>query len=359
MGFGIRRRLLDPGAGLAVLLVLLVGFGVVPRAQADDPSATARNQLVGLIDSVPSAPASSYATLDDTGEPLGPIKIIPSTTSGGYLGVYHVVGSDGRFSVRVGTSSDLVHWRYARTLALDASQPTVAALSNGGYLVALEAFVPSVLGLTASTSHLEFRFYPSLSALLGGRSAQTFDASHTLSRRFEGTPSIGAATVGPPARGLLPLGGGAPMSNSTVQIGFHYYDAAKGVDRNATGVLTNFSRWRSQPNSQLNNAFGSSIAGNIGGRDYVTFGGYPFTVVEAQTRKNDFGSWRVYLYDETARTLTALTPHTSGGSLSFGNPKVTVVTDPAGRRALVTTLYVFSLGNAPGEAGELIYYNDF
>jgi hypothetical protein len=124
-------------------------------------------------------------------------------------------------------------------------------------------------------------------------------------------------------------------------------------------VLTNFSSWRSTPNDLLNNAFGSSIAGNIGGRDYVTFEGYPFTVVEAQARKGDFGSWSVYLYDNTARTLTTLAPRTPGGSIAFGNPRVTVLQDPGGYRALVVTLFAFSIGNGPGEAGPLIYNNGF
>jgi hypothetical protein len=39
--------------------------------------------------------------------------------------------------------------------------------------------------------------------------------------------------------------------------------------------------------------------------------------------------------------------------------KATVLTDPGGRQALVTSLFVFSTGAGPGEAGPLIYYNEF
>jgi hypothetical protein len=38
---------------------------------------------------------------------------------------------------------------------------------------------------------------------------------------------------------------------------------------------------------------------------------------------------------------------------------VTVLSDPAGNRALVSSLFVFGAGNGPGEAGPLIYYNEF
>ena len=339
------------------MLALIAGFAWASPARADDPSAAARTQLIGLLQSVPAAPASSYVTRDSTGQPLGPIKII-DRPGGGYLGVYHV-GSGTSFAVRVATSTDLVRWNYSKMLARNASQPTIAALANGGFVVALEKYRPSLLGLTPATGHLEFLFYPTVGDLLAGRHRQRFDAPHTLSTGFEGTPSIRATSLGPPPRRLLGLLPGAPMGNSSIQVGFHYLDTAAGVDRNATGVLNNFSSWSTRPNTQLNGAFGPSIGGSIGGRDHVDFQGYPFTVVEAESVKNDFGTWRLYLFDETAGTLTALTPVTPGGSVSLGNPRLSVVTDPAGRRALAVSLFVFGSGAGPGEAGELIYYNEF
>jgi hypothetical protein len=101
------------------------------------------------------------------------------------------------------------------------------------------------------------------------------------------------------------------------------------------------------------------VQGSIGGRDYVTFDGYPFTVIEAQSTPGSFASWRVYLWDQTAQLLTPLAPNTPGHSTAFGNPKVSIVTDPSGRRALVSSLFVFSEGAGPGEAGPLVYYNEF
>jgi hypothetical protein len=44
-----------------------------------------------------------------------------------------------------------------------------------------------------------------------------------------------------------------------------------------------------------------TVGGGIGGRDSLTFQGYPFTVLEAQGIAGDWSSWRVYVGDETAR----------------------------------------------------------
>ena len=356
MGPGSTIRVAGFRASL-LLAVLAVSLALSPPALAADPSATARTALIGLLNTVPPAPQSSFATLDNTGMPVGTIKIITNPAGAGYIGVYHVNDASGTFYVRVGTSIDLTHWTYAATLASNASQPTIAATSNGGFLVALEKYTPSFLGLTAASSNVEFRFYASYSNLLAAHAAQTFDAGRSLASSFEGTPSIRSVAVGPPSPGLLGLFPGAPMSNSTIQVGFHYLNSSN-LDRQATGTLTNFSGWSEQANPALDAAFGSTFKGNVGGRDYLSFEGYPFTVVEAQSTRNDFGSWRVYLYDETAGLLTKLAPVTPGGSLSFGNPKVTLLTDPSGRQALLTSLFVFGIHNGPGEAGPLIYYNE-
>jgi len=375
---------------VALLLALVLGGPSVAPAAAQQPTeAVAAGQLVGLLNSVPAAPEVSYGTVDNTGQQVATIKIIPSSCGSGYIGVYHYEDPDGEFYVRVGTSSDLLHWTYAATLATNASQPTIAALSNGGFLVASEKYIPSVLGLFTElgnssltsevsqvesnptvgdllnplaaatgvenlaygTTHLEFHFYPNCSDLLSGIATETFDAPMSLSDLAEGTPSLGSISLGAPSTVL------APMSNSTIQVGFHYYDTTIDRDRNATGVLTDFSNWTEQTNTPLNSAFPATVHGNIGGRDYLNFEGYPFTIIEAENTEGDFGTWRVYLYDDTTDTLTPLAP--SGGSESFGNPKVTVLTDPAGQCALVVSLFVFNPGNGPNPAGPLIYYNPF
>ena len=46
---------------------------------------------------------------------------------------------------------------------------------------------------------------------------------------------------------------------------------------------------------------------------------------------------------------------THGGSTAFANPTATMLRDPAGRDALMVTLFVPMEGAAPGEAGSLLY----
>jgi hypothetical protein len=102
-----------------------------------------------------------------------------------------------------------------------------------------------------------------------------------------------------------------------------------------------------------------TIKGNVGDRDAFHYQGRPYSVVEAQYTKNDFSSWRPYLFDRTSNSLTRLTLHTHGGSTSFGNPTYTDVILPDGRRGFVSTEFIFSEGAGPGEAGPLLYFRAF
>jgi len=340
-----RRAALSFGLKAAVLLAALATAG------------PARVRLAALLSSVPSGSQSRFAAADNTGYPVGTIKIIsrPASTGHGYIGVYHVSNPKGTYFVRVGTSGDLLHWTYRATLARNASQPTITALSNGGFLVAFERYTPLLLGF-GGASNLEFLFYASYYDLMDGHASQMFIAPRVLSQSFEGTPDVDNVVVGRPPSALLGLIQGSPMSNSTIQVSFHYLNA-KYVDRQATGTLVNFARWTAVDLPSLDDAFGNTFKGNIGGRDDLTFEGWPFTIIEAQSTPNKFGTWRIYLRDDTSSLLVKLSPRTPAGSLSFGNPKVTVLNDPRGRPALVVSLYVFGSHNGPGEAGPLIYYN--
>ena len=337
---------------------LIVCLALASTAVAADPSGPARVRLAALLNSVPPQPHSRFAAQDNNGYPVGTIKIIsrPGGSGHGYIGVYHISNANGTYFVRVGTSSDMLHWAYRATLARNASQPTITALSNGGFLVAFERYTPGFLGLTNGASNLELLFYASYYDLVDGHASQTFIAPRTLSLSFEGTPDIDSVTVGKPPSALLGLFQGSPMSNSTIQISFHYLNA-KYVDRQASGTLVDFAKWTAVDLPALDAAFGKAFRGNIGGRDDLTFEGYPFTIIEAQTTRNKYGTWRVYLRDDTSGLLVRLSPRTPGGSISFGNPKVTLLTDPTGKPAVVVSLYVFGSHNGPGEAGPLIYYN--
>ena len=339
-----RRRL---ALTFAAVVVAVSGGGVVVSAEASDPSGSARRELISILQRDKTPSWSGYQTRDNTGFTLDTIKVIPLPAAG-YLGVYHV-NDNANFHVRLATSADLIHWTYRATLEQRGHDPTIRQLSDGSFLLAYEK-------VDSGGTHLRFAHYASVAALLVNLPLRTFDAPRTLSTAHEGTPSIRSASLS------------AGVGSSQIKIGFHYYDNSSPApgDREALGTLTNFSAWSARKNESLNNAFSPTPA-DIGDRDFVNFRGYPFTVVEARSTAGDWGSWRVYLYDETAKTLTQLAIHTAGGCQSFANPATTSLRDPSGNRALATSYYVHAGPNgtacpadrAPGEAGPLVYYTPY
>jgi hypothetical protein len=310
------------------------------------PQAAASPELVALLQEVSAADGVRYGTRDDQGAGMDTAKIVPAPSGERYLAVYHhLIG--GAFNVRLATSTDLLHWHYAATLENDASQPTIAQLSDGGFLVAYEKTGrgPACGG---SGSCLAFQHYPNLDALLAGAQDRSVAVNRTLSACNEGTPNIYAATLNP------------DLDHSIINVGFHYFRGCD-VDRQAIGTLTNFASWKTQADANLNTLFTNlgTIGGNVGDRDALFYQGRPYALVEGQGRKNDFGTWRPYLFDRTANSLIRLQLHTDGGSTSFGNPTYTELTLPGGKWGFVSTQFIFSEGAAQGEAGPLFYFRSF
>jgi len=311
------------------------------------PQAAASPELVGLLQDVKSSEGRSYGTRDTAGIGMDTAKIIPGPSEGSYLAVYHhLMGS--AFEVRVATSTNLLRWEYAATLESGASQPTIAKLSDGGYLVAYEKSGGGGY-CGGSGSCLAFEHFPSLTDLLNGDEDRSVAVPRTLSSCNEGTPNIYAATLH------------SDLDHSIINVGFHYFRSCD-VDRQAIGTLTNFSNWKTQVDTNLNSRFTNlgTIGGNVGDRDAFLYQGRPYSLVEAQNTKNNFATWRPYLFDRTANTLTRLTLTTDKGtSTSFGNPTYTELKLPGGKWGFVATQFIFSEGAAPGEAGPLIYYRSF
>jgi hypothetical protein len=305
-------------------------------------------QLVALLQDVRAADGYRYGTTDDQGVGMDTAKIVPGPPGAGYLAVYHhLIG--GVFNVRLATSTDLLHWRYVATLENDASQPTIAELSGGGFLVAYEKTGRGA-ACGGSGSCLAFQHYPDLDALLAGTEARSVAVTRTLSSCNEGTPNIYAATLHP------------DLDHSIINVGFHYFRGCD-VDRQAMGTLTNFSSWKTQVDGNLNTLFANlgTIGGNVGDRDALLYQGRPYSLVEAQDTRNNFGTWRPYLFDRTANSLTRLQINTHAGSTSFGNPTYTELRlpGPEGRWGFVSTQFVFSEAARGGEAGPLFYYRSF
>jgi hypothetical protein len=308
-------------------------------------AAVSSPELVTLLQDVTNADGSRYNAVDDQKVGMDTVKIIPNP-QGGYLGIYHHL-INNMFQVRLATSFDLLTWRYRITLEKAASQPTIAWLSDGGFLVGYEKNGQGTFcgGLG---SCLAFKHYANTDALMAGVFDQAIVLNRTLSPCNEGTPNIYAATLNP------------DINHSIINIGFHYYSQCK-VDREALGTLTNFATWQARADASVNALFTNlgTIHGNVGDRDAFFYQGEPYSLIEAQYTKNDFGSWRPYLFDRTLHSLTLLTLHTQGGSTAFGNPRYTDLTLPNGQQGFVSTEFLFSEGAAPGEGGELIYYKAY
>jgi hypothetical protein len=314
-------------------VLLLIG-GIAGRAAADSPPSDGpRQALDAIVQNVSGSTAHRYAATDSAGHSMDTAKIIPDPT-GGYLAVYHTMIS-GTFHVFVATSTDVLNWTYRAELGSDASQPYITATSGGHYVVAWEQ---------TPNNHIAFRYYASHADLLAGTASRSFDTQQTLSTCAEGTPKIYSVTLSP------------DIDHSTIDVGGHYFQNCD-VDRQQRGTLTNFSSWTTSAQPNVDNAMLYwGVKGNIGDRDAAQFEGYQFGLFEGQYTKNDFGSWRVFVYDYQTGNADTTTINTDGGSTAFANPSLTEIQTPTGARAILITLFVPSEGAAAGESGELIYY---
>lgn len=309
-------------------------------AAGGDPFET----LAAAVAEVTAADGYRYQLHDDDGATMDTLKVIASP-GGGYLGVYHSP-SGNRFTVKLATSTDLLNWQHVVDLDHDASQPTIAALPDGSFLLADEA---SGSPSSDAGTWLRFLHYPSLGALLSGISDRVFDAPHTLVesiRGAEGTPSIESVSLQP------------DLARSLIRIGFHYFKGAK-VDRQAVGVLSDFERWTTTPDDKADaDLIAAGATGKIGDRDELSIAGRQLRLYEGQLHNDDWSSWRVFLYDPTLRRVQRLAIRTHAGSSAFANPTATLLPGPDGRPALVVTMFVPESGAARGETGELIFFRD-
>ncbi len=330
--------------GRSLLFHFLLTAGALPPSSGAGTGSAGLARLVRpAIENVTSATAYRYLSRDDKGSTLDTLKVIPSP-GGGYLGVYHTLTA-GVFVTKLAHSTNLLTWTHVVDLEPNASQPTIAPLSDGGFLVAYEKDA-GCTGTGPGGNCLGFRHYAGLTGLLAGTGDRSFQAPRTLSRCAEGTPNIYGADLRP------------DIGNSTIDVGFHYFRNCD-VDRQARGTLHNFSAWSANVEGGLNSAFEAfGPGGNIGDRDFMRLGGGAFNIHEVQFTKGDFGTWRVYLYDWLFGLATPLAIRTHRGSTAFANPTFTTLVSPAGRLAVLVTLFIPSQGAAPTEGGELIYYHE-
>lgn len=362
----------------AVTPLLLIPLLLYAPAASAGPSkaqrAGARETLTRIIEDVGRTTAHRYGARDDRGAPLEGLKVVQVGSH--YVGAYHAPGG-GRFNVHIATSRDLIEWTRRTTLDEDASQPTIAALPNGGVLVAYEKTTlldvlpraPLPAALAGPTDIIDgplnrirvrFRYYRSVEALLDGQHSGQFTAPRSLSPTAEGTPSITKVRL---RRGLI--------SRSRIEVGLHYFadldrNGTPDVDRLATATLTNFNTWKARSERDLDadlltlrsfhEGFGVPPRGSIGDRDQIVLNGVRLELQEAQYIPGDYSSWRLFLIDPRHRVPRPLEIATGDTSRSVGNPTATALTAPSGRPAILVTMYVFAEGAGPHEAGPLVFY---
>lgn len=333
--------------GLVVLAVLL-GGGCGSSTPSGSDIDEVRAELMGYVGLVTAADGYRYRAADDQGHEMATVKII-QVGPAEFAAVYFWLSEDlGGYVVSLATSTNLLDWTWQVDLATYASQPYIAAASDGGWVVAWEQEPPS-----QDESQLRMALYPDWDALLAATPTKEFTAERQLSECAEGTPNIYAA------------------SSTEVVFGFHFF-ADCLTDRQGLGT-TDWRTWTAESQPLLDRAAAfQGYRGSIGDRDYIEYGDHGFTFLEAQLVQSDWYTFRVLLYDEGLGAADRETwdefpgspwpppsEHvfiaTHRGSSSFTNLTVTQV-EFEGRPTLVMGLFIPSEGSQGDEAGQLIYY---
>ncbi|MEW5991819.1 MAG: hypothetical protein AB1736_10820 [Chloroflexota bacterium] len=308
-----------------------VGCGL---GQTDPPaptdSAAARAELTAIIEDVAGADGRVYAVHDDRGHPMDTAKIIEIDETGAFGAVYHAWREDpGVFDVHLATSDDLLTWTWQAMLVSEASQPTIRAAQDGGYVIAWE-----VSRLAGDPSPPAFAYFATWKALREAKPAKSFEATLSLSPCCEGTPNLYSA------------------SSVAADVGIHYYDDYV-VDREARGTMT-WTGWSVSKQPHLDKALTDlGVEGSIGDRDAIRFRGFDFLVLEGQLRPDEDGAWRIFLVDDLTGTAERLDIQTAAGKVSMTNATIELV-EIDGREALAMGVFVHQ--GIDEESGELIYY---
>jgi hypothetical protein len=328
---GLRRPYWS--ATLQVLILILSGLSAcgtaVPRATVASGPELVRAELAGYATKIASATAVRYGVSDDLGHSMDTVKII-EVPGGDFAGVFATWREDASvFDIHLATSTDLINWTWRTRLGSEASQPTIRASSDGGYVVAWEV---TPLAFDAH-SYPEFRYYASWEDLLAAKPSRTFVVQLTLSPCCEGTVNLYAA------------------SSTNVDAGFHYL-ADMVVDRQARATM-DWTSWTAVRDLRLDTALTElGVKGNIGDRDTIRFRSIDYMLLEGQLVMDDIDSERIFLVDLASGTAQQLDFRTPDGSASVSNPTVELV-HIGGQLALVFAAYVFS---DTAQGGPMIWY---
>ncbi len=257
------------------------------------------------------------------------LKVTPIVETSAFAAVYHSWSDeDQSFHVHLATSTDLLAWTWQTELGVKASQPTIAAASDGGYVVAWEQEPDPI--------HIVIALYPTWNDLLGAAPRRRLDVPVTMPACGEGTPSIQAA------------------SSERVELGFHYHASCER-DLQASGS-TDWTTWQARQERGRDRALiDLGVAGHIGDRDRIRFGGRDLLLIEGQRVLGDPATWRTFLFDEATGSAEELVFRSHAGSEAFANPTISEVAIE-GRGAIIVTLYLPAEAAHGEEDGPLLFY---
>lgn len=284
------------------------------------------NQIIALISNVSLADAAQYSSKDDKANSMDCAKIIEYRNDT-FISVYHTYKNDIPY-VHLAISIDLLHWKQKVQLAVKASQPTIYLTASNKFIIAFEQ---------EPNNHIKVLQYDNFNALILNQYSKYKDIEHNFSNNAEGTPNIYLA------------------NDSIVDIGYHYW-CNGDVDRQARGELSNFSTWTTQKEPCIDNAILSfNLHGNIGDRDVINFQNIEFMIIEGQNVKDDFGTWKIYLYNSIENKAYPINIQTTLRSHSFANPTIQLI-NFNNKDAILITLFLHTVGANKVEERELIYY---
>jgi hypothetical protein len=288
------------------------------------------------------------ALKDNRGVSMDSLKIVQENAST-FAGIYHQRIGNDKYCLALALANNLMarDWTFIKNIDCNyASQGDLQRLPDGRYLLAYEkngADTPPFKML--KRPYIRIVAYRNLDALKAGLPEKVFDLPKTALAKADGTPNF---------RWIRYNG---DLDSIYIEIGFHsrVLVGFKFLDRNYIGQLDSFQSYRSMPQGNINKRIDKTAKGNIGDRSFLLMDNHPYSIIEGQTRYQDWGSWKIYLFDETTQSVVrAGVIATPCGSSSIGNPNFSIVTID-GMLYLVGSVYVFSEGSKCGEAGTFLF----
>lgn len=302
-----------------------------------------RDSLITALQNVPAN--LTVGSKDTKGNTMDTAKIIK--VGSGYYAIY----SPGSHNIYLAASA-APQGPWTPIAVLDdpnASQPTLAQMSDGSFVLAEE--------YGQGQSSIKFRHYPTFQALALAQSDKDYVTSRLLSSCNEGTPDIHSTDVNSIAVGLHWDSACPPLGNRRDLEGFG----------TLTGLLSGNPSWTATDDSVRNSSMDNAVTpwvnpsgfpGKHGGRDDIPWSGRRYSLTEGQNQptSENFATWRLGLYDYSNHQTYPVVLAGAFKAPCAANPRVTSTTDPAGKPILIVSAFIPSeCGNAVGQAGELVY----